>query len=100
MIEKTVTYDSLFGGGKTTKTLYFHIYEEELIEWYLTDGKGDLPDRMRAIVEAEDWPQVIALFKRLINMAYGERKGDEFIKTPEMTAAFSNTAAYNALFME
>jgi hypothetical protein len=100
MIEKTVTYDSLFGGGKTTKTLYFHIYEEELIEWYLTEGENQLPDRMRAIVESEDWAGIIALFKRMINMAYGERVGDEFVKNPDATKAFTNTAAYNSLFME
>lgn len=100
MIEKSVTYDSLFGGGKITKTLYFHIYEEELIEWYLTEGQDQLPDRMRAIVEAEDWAGIIALFKKMINIAYGERVGDEFIKTPEITNAFTGTAAYNALFLE
>lgn len=100
MIEKTVTYTSLFGGGETTKTLYFHIYEEELIEWYLTEGQDKLPDRMRAIVEDENWAAVIALFKRMINLAYGERVGDEFVKTTEITDRFTSTPAYNALFME
>jgi len=100
MIEKSVTYNSLFGDGTITRTLYFHIYEEELIEWYLTEGQEKLPDRMRAIVEAEDWQGIIALFKRMINLGYGERIDDDFIKDPEKTAAFTGTAAYNALFME
>lgn len=100
MIEKTVTYTNLITGSEVSRTLYFHVYEEELIEMYLTEGRDDLPDRLHNVVESEDWEGVIRLFKSFINLGYGERIGDEFYKDPDTTRKFTGTPAYNALFME
>lgn len=99
MIKKTVTYDNLFEPGKVTKDLYFHFYEEELIQWMLAEGIEDLPQSMKAVVEAEDWPKMMQLFRDIIKRGYGERHGDEFVKSAEITESFINSAAYNALFM-
>lgn len=100
MIEKTVTYMNLITGNQVSKTLYFHVYEEELIELLLTEGIDELPTAMRKTVEDENWAGVIKLFKSFIDLGYGERVGDEFEKDPERTSKFTGTAAYNALFME
>lgn len=100
MIEKTITFTNLITGDEVTQTLYFHIYEEELIEWILTEGEEELPTHLREVVRKQDYPKLIALFKRFIDMGYGERVGDDFLKDPDRTRKFTGTAAYNALFMQ
>lgn len=100
MIEKTITYTNLLTKAEVTQTLYFHIYEEQLIEWMLTEGEEELPTHLREVVQKEDWPNLIRLFKKFINMGYGERVGDDFFQDPDRTKKFTGTAAYNALFMQ
>lgn len=100
MIEMTVEYDALFGGGKASKTLYFHIFESQLISWYLSEGNADLPDRMREVVKNNDWAGIIRIFNQLIEKGYGERRGDDFVQSPELSAEFVGSPAYNALFMK
>src|SRR5690349_14774074 len=68
-----------------------------------------------AVVEGEDWgdrieslqrdpkgrgAEIIAQFKSLLGAAYGERDGDDLVKSPEITAKFLRSQAYNTLFME
>jgi hypothetical protein len=54
------------------------------------------------IVAAQDAPAIIKIFKDLILKAYGEKSldGKRFIKSPELSDAFSQTEAYSQLFME
>lgn len=101
MIKKTVTYSNLFEPGEPpiTKDLYFHYYEEELIQWMLVEGISDLPQTMKDIVEAEDWPAMMQLFRDIICRGYGVRIGDDFEKDEETTKKFVGSAAYNALFL-
>lgn len=39
-------------------------------------------------------------FKKIILAAYGIREGNRFIKSPQISEEFSQTAAYDALFSE
>jgi hypothetical protein len=57
---------------------------------------------IQKIVAAQDSPAIIKVFKELILKAYGEKSpdGKRFIKSDEISTAFSQTEAYSQLFME
>ena len=63
---------------------------------------GGISNLMMKVVETRDTPGLIKIFKELILKSYGERSADgkRFIKSPELSLAFSQTEAYNKLFME
>ena len=63
---------------------------------------GGLVEMIKKIVAAQDAPSIIAIFKKLILKAYGEKSpdGKRFIKSDEISNAFSQTEAYSQLFME
>jgi hypothetical protein len=56
---------------------------------------------LKTIAEADDRKTMLAEFKRIILLAYGQKSpdGKRFIKTPELREEFSQTAAFEALFM-
>ena len=57
---------------------------------------------IQKVVNAQDAPAIIKIFKDLILKAYGEKSADgkRFIKNDELRDAFSQTEAYSQLFME
>lgn len=57
---------------------------------------------LKRIVAADDRPAIIKIFKDIILKSYGEKSpdGKRFIKSEEMSTAFSQTEAYTELFME
>ena len=57
---------------------------------------------IRKVVSAQDGPAIIKIFKDLVLKAYGEKSADgkRFIKSPELSEAFSQTEAYSSLMME
>ena len=54
------------------------------------------------IIAAQDTPSLVTLFKDIIFKAYGEKSADgkRFIKSKELSTAFSQTEAYSNLYME
>ena len=54
------------------------------------------------VIDAKDTPALIKIFKDLVLKSYGEKSpdGKRFIKTKELTEAFSQTEAYSEIFME
>ena len=63
---------------------------------------GGLAEMIQKIVAAQDAPAIIKIFKELVLKAYGEKSpdGKRFIKSEEISKAFSQTEAYSILFME
>ncbi|MFA5655114.1 MAG: hypothetical protein WDA37_00055 [Dysgonamonadaceae bacterium] len=63
---------------------------------------GGLAEMIQKIVAAQDAPAIIKIFKELVLKAYGEKSpdGKRFIKSDDITMAFSQTEAYSQLFME
>jgi hypothetical protein len=61
-----------------------------------------MDDFIKRIVKTEDHQALIAEFKRIILLSYGVKSDDgkRFIKSAEMREAFSQTAAFDALFIE
>lgn len=100
MLKKTVEYED-FNGNKQTETLYFNLSKPELIELEYS-VEGGLKAFLEQIVASENVKELLDEFKRLVLAAYGEKSedGKRFIKSDELREAFSQTAAYEALYME
>ena len=57
---------------------------------------------LQAIIKAQDIPTIAKLFKQIILKSYGQKSPDgrRFIKSDEPSTEFSQTEAYNVLYME
>lgn len=104
MITKNIKYTDYNGVEREEKFL-FNLSKAELMEmeWGTVGG---LSETMQRIVEAQDSPTIIKIFKELVLKAYGEKSldGKRFVKVNDqgvpLSIAFSQTEAYSELFME
>lgn len=100
MIKKTITYKD-YNQVDRTEDFYFNLSKAEVMEMEMSTS-GGLAEMITRIVAAQDQPAIIKIFKDLILKAYGEKSpdGKRFIKSEELSTAFSQTEAYSQLFME
>lgn len=100
MLKKTVTYTD-YNGVERTEDLYFNLTTAEITEMEMSVS-GGLTGMINRVVAAQDAPSIIKVFKELILKAYGEKSADgkRFIKSEELSTAFSQTEAYSMIFME
>lgn len=100
MIKKTITYTD-YSGNERTEDFYFNLSNAEIMEMQMSTT-GGLAEMISRIVAAQDAPAIIKIFKDLILKAYGEKSpdGKRFIKSDELSIAFSQTEAYSQLYME
>ena len=100
MVIKKIKYTD-FNGVKREEEFMFNLTEAEITEMELmTDG--GLSDSIKKIISAQDTPEIIKTFKMLLLKSYGEKSADgrRFIKSEELTEAFTQTNAYSQFFME
>lgn len=100
MLKKTITFTD-YEGAERTETFYFNISKAEVTEMQYSTAGGYIA-MLQKIVDTQDQPKLIEIFKDLILKAYGEKSpdGKRFIKSEELSTAFSQTEAYVELFME
>ena len=100
MLKKTITYTD-YNGTERTEDFYFNLTKAEIMEMEMSTS-GGLAESIQRIPAAQDAPAIIKIFKDLVLKAYGEKSPDgrRFIKSDEITEAFSQTEAYSILFME
>ena len=100
MLKKTITYTD-YNGLERTEDFYFNLSKAEIMEMELSTA-GGLAEMIQRIVDAQDAPAIIKVFKDLVLKAYGEKSPDgrRFIKSAEIADSFSQTEAYSQLFME
>lgn len=100
MLKKDITYVD-YNGVERTEPKYFNLTKAELMEMEMSTA-GGLAEMIQRIVAAQDAPAIIAIFKKLILKAYGEKSpdGKRFIKSEQLSTEFSQTEAYSQLFME
>lgn len=100
MLKKTITYTD-YNGTERTEDFYFNLSKAEITEMEMSID-GGMVEMINKIVAAKSAPEIIAVFKKLILQAYGEKSpdGKRFIKSEELSTAFSQTEAYSNLFME
>lgn len=100
MLKRPITYTD-FNDNTVTEDFYFNITKSELIELEMTYKEG-FSDTLQRIIAEEDKQALINEFKKIVLMAYGVKSpdGKRFEKSDELRTQFSQTAAYNALFLE
>lgn len=100
MLKKTITYTD-YNGVERTEDFWFNLSKAELIEMEMSTA-GGLTEMVEKIVKTQDMPSIIKIFKDMVLRAYGEKSADgkRFIKSDEISTAFSQTEAYSNLFME
>lgn len=100
MLKKTITYTN-YANVEVTEDFYFNLSKAELMEMELST-EGGLQERIEKIVKAKKTPEVMKMFKGIILAAYGEKSPDgrRFIKSEELSKAFTETEAYSELMME
>lgn len=100
MLKKTIKFVD-FDGNEREESHYFNLTKAELTEMELSTN-GGLTKMIEKIVETRDGSRIIAIFKDLILKSYGEKSldGRRFVKSKELSEEFSQTGAYDALFME
>jgi hypothetical protein len=100
MLKRDIKYTD-FDGNEATDTYYFNLTKSELVE--LEAGKpGGLDQWIRNVIDTKDNNALISEFKKIILLSYGEKSpdGKRFMKSDEMREEFSQTAAFDELFIE
>lgn len=96
MIREPITYKD-FNNVQRTDTFYFNLTNAELAELGLT-GYGE---DMEGAAKSQEPRDIMKAFKSIILAAYGEKTSDgKFIKSKEISEAFSHSEAYSVLFMK
>ena len=100
MLKKTITYED-YDGNKRTEDFYFNLSKAEVLEMEMGIS-GGMTQMLNRIIAEQDSEKIIKTFKEIILKAYGEKSpdGKRFIKSEELSTAFSQTEAFSQLFME
>lgn len=100
MLSKTLTYTN-YSGVEVTETFYFNLTKAELTLWE-TSEDGGVSTRLQRMVDSKDGKTIMATFYDVMMRSYGEKSDDgrRFIKSPELSKAFSETVAFDIIFSE
>jgi hypothetical protein len=99
MLKKTITYVD-FNGVERQDDFYFNLSKAEVAELELST-KGGLAESLKELVASDDGALIVAKFKEIILMAYGQKSDDgrRFIKSDDLVTEFTQSNAYSELFM-
>ena len=100
MLKKVISYTD-YDGNERKETFYFNLSKAEIAEMELSTS-GGLAQSIQRVIDTQDNPKIVAIFKDLILRSYGEKSpdGKRFIKSKELSEGFSQTEAYSELFIE
>lgn len=100
MVKKTITYKD-FNDVERTEDFYFNISKPEIIKWQLEEGYG-LEEEINKLTKSSDNKKAIEIFEKLLSKAYGIKSedGKRFMKSDEISRSFTETNAYEKLYME
>lgn len=100
MIKRTIEYIDYLGQERT-EDFYFNLTRAEVMEME-TMFDGGLGEHIKSLIRGLKQPEIVQIFKMIILKSYGEKSPDgrRFIKSPELSKAFSETEAYSILFNE
>ena len=100
MLAKKIKYVD-YNGDDQERTFLFNLNKAEIAEMEMTTP-GGLVNHINKITDAQNLPELTALFKTLILKSYGEKSSDgqRFVKSEELSTEFSETEAYSELFVE
>lgn len=99
MLKKTITYED-FNGNQRTEDFYFNLSKNELSRMEVSK-EGGLDEYLKKIVQATKSKEIYQFIEEIVLKSYGEKSDDgrRFIKSEELSKAFSETPAYDNLIM-
>lgn len=104
MLKKTIKYTD-YNGVEREEPFMFNLSKAELMEMEM-GTTGGLAEMIQSIIDTQDAPAIIKIFKDIILKAYGEKSADgkRFVKVSDagvpLSIGFSQTEAFSQLFME
>ena len=104
MLKKTITYTD-YNGVERTEDFWFNLSKAEIMVMEMSTT-GGLAEMIQKVVQTQDAPAIIKIFKDLVLQAYGEKSpdGKRFLKEDEngrpLSDKFKQTEAYSNLFIE
>jgi hypothetical protein len=100
MLKREINYED-FNGETVTDTYYFNLTKSEILGLEASYN-GGLDAAIKRIIDAKDSMALIAEFQKIFLLAYGIKSDDgkRFMKSDQLRDEFSQTAAYDVLFME
>lgn len=100
MLKKNIKYID-YDGIERDEDFYFNLSKAELMEMQ-TSMEGGFKAYLEKIVKALNVKEIMKVMKEIILKAYGVKSedGKRFIKSEELSIAFSQTEAYSNLYME
>lgn len=99
MIKKEITYTD-FNGDKRTEDFYFNMSMDDIVEMGFSYEEG-MEEYLHKIIDTEDVKEIYYTFKKIVLDSYGEKSEDgrRFIKSKELSEAFSQTSAFSELLI-
>lgn len=100
MLKKIIKYTD-YNEAEREETFYFNLSKVEVAEMEMSVAGGWVA-WVEKVVEAQSEPELIKIFKEIVLQSYGEKSADgrRFVKSEELSKAFSETGAFEVLFME
>lgn len=100
MLKKVIKYED-FNGDPQEEAFFFHLAKNEIIDLEI-NYDGGIQAMLRRIMASEDPKKIVEEFKRIILLSYGEKSedGKRFIKSEELSLAFSQMPAFDELYLE
>lgn len=100
MFKETRTYED-YHGVTRTEDFYFNMSKAELAEMELSVD-GGMENLLKKIIDSQDNRKIIETFKLILLKSYGEKSDDgrRFVKSNEISKAFSETPVYSDMFIE
>ncbi len=100
MLKREIKYTD-FNDEEHVDVFYFNWTKPEIMAMQV-QVEGGFGQFLQNIVETKNNKELVARFQEIILSAYGEKSedGKRFIKSDEISKQFSQTAAYEVLYME
>lgn len=100
MISKYITYTD-YNGVEHTEEFLFHLSKKDLLQMQVSVD-GGMAEHLSIMLANKDEMGMLSFLVDLILKAYGEKSADgkRFVKSPEISEAFMQTPAFDALFDE
>lgn len=103
MLKETITCTD-FDGNEYTEDYYFHLSKAELSDMNLSKVGGlyEYAKKLASEDTDENREELLKLYRRIILQSYGKKSADgkRFIKSAEMATEFSQTNAFETLYMK
>lgn len=104
MLKKTIKYTD-YDGVERNEDFYFNLSKAEIMEMQLEQA-GGFSNYMARLIKSQDIPEIVKIFKVIIEKAYGEKSDDgkRFVKVNEhgvpLVKYFKETEAFSVLYTE